>query len=235
MTILISKMGVMVASTKRAKSYNVATRGKLLDAAEQLFAKRGYEAVTLKEIAEIVNASVGQIVYHFGQKDELIKEVILRRAGQISEERLQLLNAYEQLVGADRVELEPVIRAFINPYFEKLKSDDPGWRYYALFSGRNVWDSKLSEAISEGFNPTAHRYIEAILSAVPDLGKVDGVRAFQFLLSGIYGSTISDSRINRLLGDDALADDYDGYLEILIPYVVGGIKFIGERRAAEMS
>ncbi|MCV2882990.1 TetR/AcrR family transcriptional regulator [Actibacterium sp. XHP0104] len=227
-----SFLEVTVVSAKRAGSYNVATRGNLLDAAEHLFAERGYEAVTLKEIAEVASANVGQIVYHFGQKDELIKEVVLRRAGLISDERLQLLDSYERLVGLNKVELEPVVRAFLDPYFAKLKSDDPGWRCYALFIGRNVWDAKLSQAISEGFNPTAHRYIEAIRRAVPTLTKVDGARAFQFLLAGLYGSTTNDSRINGLLGDDSLSADYDGYQEILIPYVVGGIKSIGDMRAA---
>ena len=47
----------MSASTKRAGSYNVATRGKLLDSAEELFAARSHEAVTLKEIAALAEAN----------------------------------------------------------------------------------------------------------------------------------------------------------------------------------
>lgn len=224
-----------MAAGKRAGSYNVATRGNILDAAERLFAVRGYEVVTLKEIADAAEANVGQISYHFGQKDELINEVILRRAGVISKERIQLLESYERLVGTDRCELEPVIRAFLDPYFAKLKSDDAGWRCYALFIGRNVWDSKLAAAITEGYNPTAHRYIAAIRRAVPALTEVDGVRAFQFLLAGLYGSTTNDSRINGLLGDEGLDTDYDGYQQILIPYVVGGIRSIGAMREAAVS
>ncbi|WP_435988460.1 TetR/AcrR family transcriptional regulator [Sulfitobacter sp. SH24] len=221
-----------MATANRASSYNVATRGNLLDAAERLFAIKGYEVVTLKEIAEAAAANVGQISYHFGQKDELINAVILRRAGVISEERIQLLESYERLVGHRGCQLEPIVRAFVDPYFAKLKSDDPGWRCYALFIGRNVWDAKLAEAITEGYNPTAHRYIEAIRRAVPSLTEVDGVRAFQFLLAGLYGSTTNDSRINGLLGDSGLDVDYDGYQETLVPYVVGGIRSIGAMRVS---
>lgn len=220
----------MEASGKRAGSYNVATRGNLVDAAEELFAERSYEAVTLKEIATLAEANVGQIVYHFGQKEALIKEVILRRAGPISDERMQLLDAYERLVGRENVAIEPLVRAFIDPYMAKLKSDNPGWRNWALFIGRNVWDKSLSETIAEGFNPAATRYIEAFRRALPALTRVDGARAFQLLLAGIYGSTTNDSRINRLMGDDSLSRDYDGYQEVLIPFVVGGIQAISDMR-----
>ena len=220
----------MATNAKRANSYNVATRGKLVDAAEQLFAERSYESVTLKEIEAVAEANVGQIVYHFGQKEELIKEVILRRAGLISAERLQLLDAYERLVGPDNVALEPLVRAFIDPYLAKLKSEEPGWRNWALFIGRNVWDQSLSEVISQGFNPAASRYITAFRRALPALTQVDGARAFQLLLAGIYGSTTNDSRINSLIGDGNLSRDYDGYQEVLIPFVVGGIQSISDMR-----
>lgn len=220
----------MAPNAKRSGSYNVATRGKLLDAAEELFAERSYDTVTLKEIATVANANVGQIVYHFGQKEELIKDVILRRAGLISEERIQLLDAYERLVGAENVALEPLVRAFIDPYLARLKSDDPGWRNWARFIGRNVWDHRLSGAISEGFNAAASRYITAFRRALPSLSQVDGARAFQLLLASIYGSTTNDSRITSLVGDDSLSRDYDGFQELMIPFVVGGIQSMAEMR-----
>ena len=220
----------MVAASKKAGSYNVATRGRLLDAAEALFAEKHHDSVTLKEIANEANANVGQIVYHFGQKESLIKEVIDRRAGVISADRLVLLDSYERLVSRENVELEPVVRAFLEPYFDRLKSDDPGWRNYALFIGRSVWDGVLAASISTAFNPTAVRYVDAIRAAVPSLTVADGGRAFQFMLAGLYGSTTNDSRINSLTGDDTLSGDFQGYLEVLVPFVVGGIRNMGELR-----
>lgn len=220
----------MASSTKRSSSYNVATRGRLLDAAERLFAENGIETVTLKEIALEADANVGQIVYHFGQKEELIRDVVMRRAGVISDERMQLLQSYEQLVGADSVTLEPVVRAFIDPYFARLRGEDPGWRSYALFIGRNVWNGQLSAVISEAFNPTAVRFIAAMRTALPGLSEEDAVRAFQFLLASLYGATTKDTRINSLLGDDGGMAEYDAYQEVLIPFVVGGIRAMGRMR-----
>lgn len=217
---------------RRASSYKVATRGLLLDAAERLFAERGIDPVTLKEIARDAGGNVGQIVYHFGQKEELVRDVILRRAGVISADRLQLLESYERLIGGDKVTLEPVVRAFLEPYFQRLESDDPGWRCYALFIGRNVWDARLAAVISEAFNPTAKRFIAAIRVAEPALTEADGARAFQFLLSGLYGSTTNDARFGSLVGDDGTLSDYAPYRQVLVPFVVGGIRAIGAMREA---
>lgn len=216
----------------RTGRYKVATPGRILDAAETLFATRSYETVTLREIADAADANVSQIMYHFSQKDELIREVVMRRAGILTDERIQLLDSYEELVGVENVELEPLVRAFITPYFKRLLGDDPAWRCYAQFIGRSVWDRKISPALAEGFNPAAERYLKAFRRALPSLSTVDSMRAFQFMLAGIYGSTTNDTRINSLSGDDKLAQDFEGYQAALIPFVVGGIERMAEKLSA---
>jgi AcrR family transcriptional regulator len=57
------------------------TPESLLDAAEALFAERGYDAVGIREIAERASANLAAIRYHFGGKRELYVEVV-RRAMQ---------------------------------------------------------------------------------------------------------------------------------------------------------
>lgn len=219
----------------RGGGYNVATPGRLLDAAERLFGRRHYEAVTLREIAEEAGSNVGQIVYHFGQKEALLREVILRRAGELTDERIQVLDDYERLVGEDGVQVEPLVRAFVDPYFARLESDDEGWRSYALFIGRSVWDGKLTPIFAEAFNRAAERYLKALRRAQPVLTEGDSVRAFQLMLAAIYGSTTNDTRISSLSGDPAMAQDYAGYRSVLIPYAVGGIERLAAVRTRELA
>jgi AcrR family transcriptional regulator len=226
-------MNKYMKSSKSSKSgYNVATPGRLLDAAEQLFATRHYETVTLREIAEMTQSSVGQIVYHFGQKDALIREVILRRAGVLTEERLQLLDGYEKLVGPQNVAVEPLVRAYIDPYFQRLMGDHSGWRAYAQFIGRNVWDEKISPILSEAYNRSAKRFIAALQQALPVLTEADSLRAFQYLVVTIYGATTSDLRSKSLSNNDDLVDDMQGYVNSLIPFVTGGIERLAKVREA---
>jgi len=50
-------------------------RGKILDAARDLFARDGYDAVTMRKIAEAIEYSPTAIYLHFKDKDTLVREL----------------------------------------------------------------------------------------------------------------------------------------------------------------
>ena len=69
-----------------------STRALLLETAERLFADRGIEAVTVREVQEGAgqsNASV--IAYHFGSKTGLVHALVQWRNGRLDERREELL------------------------------------------------------------------------------------------------------------------------------------------------
>ncbi len=85
----------------------VGTEKRILDTAEQLFARRGLDAVTTKEIAAGAGVAVGAIYHHFASKDAIYAAVVKRAFGGTSvlppevndverpaEERLELLIAW---------------------------------------------------------------------------------------------------------------------------------------------
>jgi len=62
-----------------SKSFDPSARELVLDAAEQLFASRGYVAVTLKDIADQLGMKQASLYYHVpGGKEDLFVEVMLR-------------------------------------------------------------------------------------------------------------------------------------------------------------
>lgn len=60
------------------KRKQAATKEALLDAAEMLFAKDGYTAVSTREIAKAADVNLGAIDYYFSSKSQLFIEVIRR-------------------------------------------------------------------------------------------------------------------------------------------------------------
>ena len=52
---------------------DVNTKKKILVTATKVFNERGYGAVNLKELAEVVGISRGNLTYHFKTKEEAIK------------------------------------------------------------------------------------------------------------------------------------------------------------------
>jgi AcrR family transcriptional regulator len=214
----------MNTSARRLSAYNVETPDRLLDAAERLFARRNYQIVTLKEIAAEAGANVGQIAYHFGKKETLVRETIRRRAEELNGERLALLEQYEELVGADGVEVEPLVRALILPYYNKLDGDDPQWRHFATFVGRSVWDGTLSGHMSESFDAVAKLYISAFMRALPTLAHADAIRGFHFLIAVMHSASVEDARVAGLLEAAGADSSGMGYRGLVVPYISAGFK-----------
>ena len=91
------------------------TKTKILDAAEDLFADRGIDGVSIRSIISLAGVNLGAIHYHFGSKESLIKEVFHRRIGEVNNERLRLLNDCLINSRGNVPELRMVLRAFIAP------------------------------------------------------------------------------------------------------------------------
>jgi AcrR family transcriptional regulator len=64
--------------TRRALHQEVS-RTQILDAAEEVFASKGYHEATIKEIAHLAEFSVGAVYSFFEHKDDLFVQIYLRR------------------------------------------------------------------------------------------------------------------------------------------------------------
>jgi len=64
------------------------TRDRIVDAAYEVLAEKGYDATTFKEIARSAEAAQGLIHYYFGSKDRLLLEV-LKEASERTREEMQ--------------------------------------------------------------------------------------------------------------------------------------------------
>lgn len=63
--------------TERREREREEVRGRILDAARDLFARDGYEAVTMRKIAEAIEYSPTAIYLHFKDKESLVRELCL--------------------------------------------------------------------------------------------------------------------------------------------------------------
>jgi AcrR family transcriptional regulator len=93
------------------------TKDRLLDAAEDLFAHKSFDEVSVRELAAAAEVNVAAVNYHFQGKDNLYQEVILRR---FVHQRDRTLAALDQvLAGAGgQPSLEDVIGALVRQYLQ---------------------------------------------------------------------------------------------------------------------
>jgi AcrR family transcriptional regulator len=62
-----------MGTTERRERERVEVRRKILDAARDLFAREGYERVTMRRIADAIEYSATTIYNHFEDKDDLVR------------------------------------------------------------------------------------------------------------------------------------------------------------------
>ena len=65
-----------MGSRERRDREKSELRGKILDAARELFVEQGYDAVTMRKVAERIEYSPTAIYLHFADKEALLREIV---------------------------------------------------------------------------------------------------------------------------------------------------------------
>jgi AcrR family transcriptional regulator len=135
---------------------------RLLDAAERLFAQRGVDATTVRDIALAAGQrNMSAVGYYFGTKAQLVDAVVRRRLPIIDRRRRELL-------AQDGDTVRGLVAAMLIPYAEILR--DPAAVYYPklLRHVRTLRRASLRTELSErpaSFFVATRRLMEAL----PDL------------------------------------------------------------------
>jgi AcrR family transcriptional regulator len=77
-----SNAGAVSRREQRRRQHHELSRAQLLDAAEEVFGRKGFHETTLKEVAELAEFSVGSVYSFFDNKDDLFRQIFVRRGDQ---------------------------------------------------------------------------------------------------------------------------------------------------------
>ncbi len=92
------------------------TRAQILEAAWNLFAERGFEDVSVRDVTNSAGVNLASVSYHFGGKEGLIQETVKRCMNPINEYRIRLLKEAVAVHGSiEKVPLEVLMTAFMRP------------------------------------------------------------------------------------------------------------------------
>ena len=126
------------APARRSGARSQPTRERILDAAERLFAQRGFHGVSIRDITGEAGVDVALANYHFGSKHGLLEAVFARRAEELNTERLARLDAVLATGRRKAPTLEEIIDAFTHPLLDRSARGGPGWKsYFALVAEVN--------------------------------------------------------------------------------------------------
>jgi AcrR family transcriptional regulator len=77
-------------------------RGRILDAAERLFAERGYDLVTVRDVAAAAGVTHPLIYYHWGSKRDLLAAVLVRNQTRVRDLAADLTDPREAILAIIR-------------------------------------------------------------------------------------------------------------------------------------
>lgn len=200
------------APSKRA----LATRKRVLDAAERVFADRGFDGATIRDIAAEAGEPVGTIHHHGGGKESLFHRTVARRAETLSQARL---DALAHLRDTGDLTLETLLSAFMRPFFE-LSQKDPRWRDYARIVAFVSADDRWRAIAADHFDPTAEIFLAELLTLLPSASRQQLAEGFVFSVSAMLALLTSQGRIGALGRTPAQEADQ---IDHLIRYCAAGL------------
>src|SRR5271169_1962791 len=77
----------------QAAAVEIGSRDKILDAAEDLFARRGFAGIGMRQVAEIAGLGKSSLFHHFKSKAELYAAVVGRILDHLDEQLTMALAA----------------------------------------------------------------------------------------------------------------------------------------------
>ena len=206
---------------------------RMLDAAEQLFAVRGYYGVSLRDITQEAGVDVALVSYHFGSKRDLFAAVFHRRAEVLNCERQQLLEEICEAARPGAPTLDAIVGAFTQPLLERSARGGPGWKsYFALVAQVNNSPEWGAVLMSEHFDPLVQRFIAALRQVMPDCPPREIYWGYQFLTGALTLTFAETGRIDRLSGGLCRSTDLDSVHERLAPFVAAGFRELCARAKA---
>lgn len=204
-------------------------RDKILNAAERLFAKRGFHGVSVREIARAARVDVALVSYHVGKKQELFDAVLLRRAEVLNKERVQMLEDCIAQAAPEPPSVEAIIDAFTHPLLNRSTKEGRGWKdYFALVAQANNNPEMGGVLMSRYFDPVVRRFLDALRMALPACDERNLLWSYHFLSGALTLTFAETGRIDNLSGGLCESSDLDAVHERLVPFAAAGFRRLCE-------
>ena len=202
------------------------SKRKLLDAAEQLFADKGFEAVSVRDITHLAGSNVAAVNYHFGSRDALLGMVMMRYMVPINDERLARLDSVERKWSGKAAPLEEIIDAFVRPLATQVRKSDLSERLFYKLTGRIFAEQGdgMPAQIAEQLRRIIERFTRAFAKALPTIAPEELAWRIHFLAGGMIHLLTHQDIIDRLSGGASGAPTMEATLGRFIRFAAAGLR-----------
>jgi len=209
----------------QANASRRGTKQRLLDAAERLFAERGFEGTSMRAVTQAANASVSAANYHFGSKEALLHAALLRRLKPLNRRRLEALDALEAAADGGAVRVEALLEAFLRPSFEaQQESEDGRLSFHSIAAQLYVDPHEMVASLKvELFGPVIERFIAALARALPDFTRDEIALDFRFFIGVMVHVIGGHTRMDEG-GEKAAGTPDERVIQRMVSFAAAGLR-----------
>jgi AcrR family transcriptional regulator len=207
-----------MAQHTKSETYPTNARTRLVMAALQVFAEKGFEGASTREICEMAGVNISAIRYYFGDKAGLYRAAFTEPMGDAP--------CHSKIETFTNLPLQEALRLFFREFLEPLKRGEElrlvmKLHFREMIEPTGAWQHEIDAEIKP-----QHEAMVSLLKQHLDLKRIDvDVHRLAFAIIGMavhyyvgheVVSAISPQLLNSPKAIDTLADRLAGYAVAMI-------------------
>ncbi|ADN76420.1 transcriptional regulator, TetR family [Ferrimonas balearica DSM 9799] len=199
------------------------TKHRILDAAERLFAERGFSETSLRLITGKAEVNLASVNYHFGSKKELIQAVLARYLDRFMP---AVDAAFIELDKKPDLTLQDVFEAMVQPMLDLDDLRSHGTAIFLQLLGRGYIESQghLRWFVTTHYGDVLNRVTALVHKAAPHLPQVEVFWRLHFTLGTVVFTMSSFDALSDIArADFQQENDIESVIRRIIPYMAAGV------------
>ena len=199
------------------------THERILQAAENLFSTKGFEATSVRDITTEASCNVASVNYHFGGKENLYLETFRSLLSEVRDRRIESMRS--DMAARPEMSLEDFIESFASAFTEPLVDQSRG-RFFLGFFAHELNDPHLPPRVfvEEFIRPLAKVSIEGFERFGPPMEPM----VQRLCLMSVVGQLLHALKARLLFSDDVepvmVPADLEEHVRHIIRFSAGGIR-----------
>ncbi|ACA86820.1 MULTISPECIES: TetR/AcrR family transcriptional regulator [Shewanella] len=200
------------------------TKTRILDAAEKLFAERGFSETSLRLITSKAEVNLASVNYHFGSKKELIRAVLARYLDvfmPVASARIVTLQSSEE--GAS---LNDIFSSLVEPLLDLNQLRAEGTSTFLQLLGRGYIESQghLRWFITTHYGEHLTQFVKAVADSAPHIPPAEMFWRLHFTLGTVVFTMASADALTEIAAADFNEhNDIEAVIRKVIPYLSAGV------------
>jgi len=210
------------------------TADKILDAAEVLFAERGFAETSLRLITSKAKVNLAAVNYHFGSKNALIQAVFARFLGPFAQLLRQRLEERLATQSDKPVHLEELLQIVMVTMIQVPSRNKRSLSVFMRLLGLAYTQSQghLRKYLEQEYSTEFRLAMRLLKEATPELSAVERFWRIQFMLGATAFTMSSIDALSSILENElGVETQTEEVMRRLVPFLAAGIRAPAQEEA----